>query len=75
MQKGNFIMKNLTNEERKWCVYVHINKINGKRYVGITCQNPNKRWNNGEGYKTQQTIYRAIQTYGWDTFQPLVICT
>lgn len=36
--------------EKKWCVYVHI-APNGKKYVGITSQKPEKRWNHGEGYQ------------------------
>ena len=31
-------------------VYVHINKVNGKRYYGVTCQKVNRRWKNGKGY-------------------------
>ena len=55
--------------EKKFCVYVHINKINGKRYVGVTSQRPEKRWNNGKGYtKRQPYMYNAIQKYGWDNF-------
>ena len=68
-------MKNLTNEERKWCVYVHINKINGKMYVGQTCMKPTKRWNGGRGYKTQIHFYNAIQKYGWDNFDHEIIAS
>ena len=67
-------MNKETNDEKKWCVYVHINKINGKMYVGITCKSPNVRWRNGEGYHTQQVIYKAIQKYGWDNFEHIIIC-
>ena len=36
-------------KEQMWCVYVHTSP-SGKIYVGITSQNPNKRWENGNGY-------------------------
>ena len=36
-------------KEQKWCVYMHTSP-SGKRYVGITSQSPNKRWENGNGY-------------------------
>lgn len=54
-------------EEKKWCVYTHTNNINGKKYVGITCNKPERRWRNGKGYILQQ-FYNAIQKYGWDNF-------
>lgn len=54
-------------------VYVHINKINGKRYYGITKQNPKKRWENGKGYKNNEHFARAIQKYGWNGFEHIVI--
>lgn len=50
-------------------VYQHINKINGKRYIGITKQNPESRWGtNGINYKSSPYFYSAIQKCGWDNF-------
>lgn len=51
-----------------YCVYIHKNKINGKRYVGITSQNPERRWRSGNGYCLNEHFYRAICKYGWDNF-------
>ena len=39
---------------------------NGKKYVGITKSETEKRWCNGNGYKTQPKIARAIAKYGWE---------
>lgn len=59
--------------ENKWQVYIHINKINNKKYVGITSEtDPNKRWKNGLGYK-KQYFYKAIQKYGWNNFQHKIL--
>lgn len=52
-----------------WCIYKHTNKINGKVYIGQTCQKPEERWRNGEGYFGQGLFYNAIKKYGWDNFQ------
>lgn len=57
-----------SNQERKWCVYKHTNKINGKVYIGQTCMKPKDRWYNGQGYKGSSYFYHAIQKYGWDNF-------
>ena len=46
-------------------VYIHIFP-NGKRYVGLTMRDVNKRWRNGKGYMTQKVVYNAILKYGWD---------
>lgn len=55
--------------DKKFIVYKHMNKINGKNYFGITSQKPSDRWrNHGSDYKGSPRFYRAIQHYGWDGF-------
>lgn len=57
-----------------YCVYMHINKINNKKYVGITCQKPEHRWkNDGSGYSKQSLFFNAIKKYGWDNFEHVII--
>lgn len=51
-----------------YILYIHTNNINQKKYVGITSQNPLKRWKRGEGYKNNSHFYKAIKKYGWDNF-------
>lgn len=58
---------------RNYIVYVHTNKIDGKRYVGITCQSPNRRWRNGNGYSQNTHFYRAICRDGWDNFSHEIV--
>ena len=47
-----------------YIVYEHICP-NGKKYIGITKQNPMQRWNYGNGYKSCILFNKAIQKYGW----------
>lgn len=49
-------------------VYKHTNKENGKVYIGITSQEPKRRWQNGAGYYGTY-FYNAIQKHGWDGFE------
>ena len=59
-----------------WKVYVHTNKINGKRYVGITSKpKVEHRWNEGRGYSKNPRFYSAIKCYGWDGFEHDVLLT
>lgn len=46
-------------------VYKHTTP-NGKVYIGITGNEPRKRWNNGNGYRGNKHFWNAILKYGWD---------
>lgn len=50
-----------------YCVYKHTSP-HGKVYIGITCQDPRKRWGGGAGYLNNPYFYNAISKYGWDNF-------
>lgn len=55
-------------------IYMHRNKINNKVYIGQTIQDcPQNRWKNGKGYKTCYYFYNAIQKYGWDNFEHIIL--
>ena len=57
-----------------YTIYLHKNKINNKVYIGQTIQdNLNNRWKNGLGYKNCTYFYNAIQKYGWDNFEHLIL--
>lgn len=59
-----------------YTVYQHKNKINEKIYIGITMQEPNKRWGlNGVNYKSSPHFFAAIQKYGWDNFEHNILFT
>lgn len=60
------------NEEQTqntYCVYMHINLHNRKKYIGQTKHgdDPNKRWQYRRGYKQQIYFYRALQIHSdWE---------
>lgn len=54
-------------------VYKITNLINDKKYFGITSQDPENRWNNGNGYKHNFHFYNSIKKYGWENFKKEII--
>lgn len=61
--------------EKTFCVYMHINTVNGKRYIGQTCQKPvHNRWlSDGSGYVSNDHFTNAIKKYGWGAFKHIII--
>lgn len=57
----------------KYVLYEHRNKLNGKRYIGVT-NNITKRWyGKGKHYDGCPYFWAAIQKYGWDNFEHKVL--
>lgn len=56
----------------EYCVYRHVSPA-GKVYIGLTSQNPVRRWAGGNGYRNNQHFYRAILKYGWDNFKHEIV--
>lgn len=54
-------------------VYVHINKVNGKIYIGQTKQTLEQRYNNGNGYNHCRHFYSSIKKYGWENFEHIIL--
>ena len=69
-------MEEVKTEDKKYCVYMHINKHNDKKYIGMTSQPPKWRWGiNGVGYMAknedgqynQPAFAYALEKYNnWD---------
>lgn len=65
-----FYLRGWMNESN-YCVYVHINKKNRKLYIGIT-NNIKNRWKK-LSYKECKHFYNALEKYGWDCFEHIVL--
>lgn len=55
-----------------YVVYIHTSP-SGKKYVGVTSQDVNKRWLRGHGYFRNEYFTRAINKYGWDNFKHEIV--
>lgn len=57
------------NDDCCYKLYMHLNKTNGKVYIGQTKQSYLSRWNYGKGYGSCSRFAKAIKKYGWDNFE------
>lgn len=58
---------------KQYIIYIHRNKINGKVYIGQTSETLNRRARGGCGYAGSPHFHRAIQEYGWENFEHLIL--
>ena len=57
----------MKKKPKAYTVYGHCNLTNGKWYVGMTSQNPKKRWHSGWGYKFNTQMWNDIKDSSWNT--------
>lgn len=55
--------------EKRYFVYMHTNKLNQKRYIGMSGSTPDIRWQGGNGYRTNKEFYADILAQGWSGFK------
>ena len=58
--------------EKTYILYCHLNKINGKMYIGVTSESSvEDRWGRypERAYESCRHFYNAIKKYGWDSFE------
>ena len=61
-------------KHQPWKVYMHISKIDGKAYCGITSKTlPTRFGQDGSNYDHCTRFYEAIQRDGWDSFEHVLI--
>lgn len=61
-------------EERTYCVYMHTNKVNGKKYIGQTKMKPEERWGSkGHRYRECTHFFNAIKKWGFDNFEHEIV--
>lgn len=64
----------MTNEKEYCTIYLLTNKVNGKVYVGQTWLSFEERMQkDGAGYKNSVYLYGALQKYGIENFEYLVL--
>ena len=64
----------VTRQRNTFKVYMHVNKYNGRKYIGITCEDVHSRWRGGKAYKVNGHFKNAIEKYGWEEgFEHLIL--
>lgn len=64
----------MQQNSKKFLVYMHRLKLDGRVYIGQTCMSLKQRsGSNGCRYKNCTKFYNAIQKYGWNNFEHIVL--
>ena len=63
----------MSDSSHIWKVYLHVSKLDGRMYCGITSQSLIDRWEYGNGYKGCVYFNNAIKKYGWDSFDHIIL--
>ena len=54
-------------------IYMHVNKLNSKCYIGITVQRAKQRWTSGIAYKNNRRFGSALKKHGWNNFDSYIL--
>ncbi|MSQ05560.1 MAG: hypothetical protein EXR40_06215 [Nitrosomonadaceae bacterium] len=54
-------------------IYMHVNKLNSKCYIGITVQQAKQRWTSGIAYKNNRRFGSALKKHGWNNFDSYIL--
>jgi hypothetical protein len=57
----------------KTLLYIHVNRVNRKFYIGRTTMLAADRFNMGRGYRFQRALGSAIGHYGWQIFVSFIL--
>ena len=61
-------------ERRKHKIYMYTCTVNGKVYIGRTCRKLCQRAGyKGKNYSQCNYFWNAIQKYGWENFEPIIL--
>jgi hypothetical protein len=54
-------------------IYMHVNDLNLKCYIGITVQRAKQRWTSGIAYKNNRLFGSALKKHGWHNFSSYIL--
>lgn len=62
-------------QPKQFSVYLHTDKTDGRKYIGITSQQPERRWQRGLGYVNNPYFFNLIKKRGWDGFEHEIVAS
>lgn len=54
-------------------IYMHVNNLNSKCYIGITVQRAKQRWTSGIAYQNNRLFGSALKKHGWHNFHSYIL--